>query len=73
MANLLMRFAESGAEVLLFNPRAHSWDEHFCWQNDSFDLLGKTPAGRATVEVLNLNDELRSGAKKLWFETGLLP
>lgn len=37
----------------LFNPRTHNWAEHFEWQGAR--LIGKTPAGRATIEVLNVN------------------
>jgi hypothetical protein len=37
----------------LFNPRRHKWSRHFCW--DGTLLVGKTPIGRATVEVLGMN------------------
>jgi len=37
----------------LFNPREDLWEEHFVVSG--IEILGKTPAGRATVRVLNMN------------------
>lgn len=42
-------------EVSLFHPRRHMWHEHFIWSNDSLNIKGLTPVGRATVEALELN------------------
>lgn len=46
----------------LFHPRRQSWDEHFALQG--VHLVGKTPTGRTTIRVLNMNSddqvELRS-------------
>ena len=46
----------------LFNPRSQRWDEQFEW--NGLSIVGKTPIGRTTVEVLDLNSdyqiELRS-------------
>lgn len=41
--------------VPLFHPRQHKWGEHFCWSADYLLVVGLTPIGRATVEVLRLN------------------
>jgi len=38
----------------LFNPRRHTWSRHFRW--DGPRIIGRTPIGRVTVEVLKLND-----------------
>ena len=62
----------TGREVSLFHPRRHAWNEHFLWARDQRNLLGKTPIGRATIAVLDLNGELRMQARQLWFETGWL-
>lgn len=43
----------TGHEVLLFNPRAHAWQEHFCW--DGVTLVPLSAIGRATVSALALN------------------
>ncbi|HVJ68392.1 MAG TPA: HNH endonuclease [Caulifigura sp.] len=40
--------------VPLFHPRRDRWTEHFVI--DGLHILGITPAGRATVAVLRLND-----------------
>ncbi len=41
----------------LFNPRQHSWSEHFIWSADGLLIIGLTPIGRATVATLVLNRE----------------
>lgn len=46
---------DSDEVVTLFNPRKDTWSEHFICRGPYFD--GKTPAGRATVQVLAMNDE----------------
>src|SRR5262245_11178787 len=38
----------------LFNPRVDGWSEHFRW--DGAVLVGLTPAARATIDVLRIND-----------------
>ena len=43
--------------VTLFHPRQQSWDDHF--ELRGIDIIGKTPAGRATVELLKLNASRR--------------
>src|SRR5258708_2462641 len=45
---------ETGELVPLFNPRTGTWSEHFAW--DGPILIGQTVEGRATIEVLNIND-----------------
>ncbi len=45
----------SQAPVTIFNPRNHIWQEHFAWSEDYLRIIGLTPAGRGTVEVLQLN------------------
>ncbi|MBN1395043.1 MAG: HNH endonuclease [Pirellulales bacterium] len=43
--------------VSLFNPRKDSWSDHFRW--DKLRIIGKTPTGRATVRLLNMNAKRR--------------
>lgn len=40
--------------VPLFNPRNQVWNDHFMIQEAI--ILGATPTGRATTELLNLNE-----------------
>jgi hypothetical protein len=44
---------ETGDLVPLFNPRRHSWPEHFRWEG--YLLVGQSAVGRATVRLLDLN------------------
>lgn len=48
---------ETGVCVDLFHPRLHVWNEHFVW--DDFEIVGRTPVGRATIAALKLNHERR--------------
>lgn len=44
---------ESGEEVPLFNPRTHTWAEHFRWDGER--LVPLTSMGRPTVAALAMN------------------
>lgn len=55
----------------LFNPRAHDWDEHFDWAGPR--LLGKTPIGRTTIDVLVINADDRVAFRYELIKEGLLP
>jgi hypothetical protein len=41
----------------LFHPRRDRWDDHFAFRKAY--IMGLTPSGRATVDVLVLNDARR--------------
>lgn len=43
--------------VALFNPRTDRWTDHFAWNGARLD--GRTQCGRATVDVLRINDPNR--------------
>jgi len=38
----------------LFHPRQQNWERHFTW--DGPFLRGRTRTGRATIQVLAIND-----------------
>ena len=42
---------------VLFNPREQHWDDHFAYRGPL--IVGRTPTGRATVVVLNMNESHR--------------
>ena len=46
---------ETGLITSLFHPRHQHWEDHFEWRGIS--LFGKTPIGRTTIRVLNMNSE----------------
>src|SRR5208282_5243773 len=48
---------ETGTLVPVFNPRTQSWQEHFALMGG--EIVGRTPVGRATAGLLNMNEELR--------------
>jgi hypothetical protein len=48
---------ETGETAPLFNPRTQHWFEHFRWSEDGLRIIGRTPIGRDTVEVLHLSDD----------------
>jgi hypothetical protein len=48
--------SETGVDVPLFDPRKHSWTEHFRWLG--VVVQGLTPTGRATVAALAMNRPL---------------
>ena len=47
----------TGQVTPLFNPRRDQWDSHF--HTVEFEIVGITPTGRATVNVLNVNSPRR--------------
>lgn len=56
-ANLTGVDPETGDITELFNPRQHTWEEHF--QIADVMIVGLTAVGRTTVLVLNMNEERR--------------
>lgn len=52
---------ETGAMVLIFNPRLDVWNEHFIWTEKGVLIAGTTAKGRATVELLDMNDVRHEG------------
>jgi hypothetical protein len=55
----------------LFNPRRHKWARHFRW--DGPFLIGRTPVGRTTVDVLKINDAFRLKLREALIEEGVFP
>ena len=47
----------TGELAPLFHPRRNRWEEHFAFQNTRIE--GLTPTGRATVQLLAMNDARR--------------
>lgn len=54
----------------LFHPRDENWPDHFSWSGAT--IIGRTPAGRATVFVLNLNDPDRVLLRQLLLAANLM-
>lgn len=47
---------ETGADTLLFSPRAHAWENHFRWEGAV--VVPLTPIARATAAALAMNRPL---------------
>lgn len=57
--------------VPLFNPRRHKWHTHFRWNGPI--LIGRTPIGRATVTVLEINLDYRIDFRQGLIDEGVFP
>ncbi len=55
--------------IPLFNPRRHKWERHFRWKGPY--LVGRTPIGRVTIEILAINEPLRVAVRESLMEYGL--
>jgi hypothetical protein len=69
--NIAGRDVKTGKLVPLFNPRRHKWPYHFRWQGAY--LIGRTPIGRVTVAVININDAFRVELREGLIEEGVFP
>ena len=49
--------SQTGQLVPLFNPRRDRWADHFVWSEDRLRIVGVTATGRATVAMLDFNDD----------------
>jgi|SRR6516162_391747 5-methylcytosine-specific restriction endonuclease McrA len=61
----------TGKIVRLFHPRRHKWSAHFEWEGPL--LVGKTAIGRATINVLEINDLDRVAAREALIIEGVFP
>ena len=59
--------------VSLFHPRQHRWREHFRWSEDGTRIIGQTPHGRVTVELLRFNEEKAVRTRMFWVMLGEHP
>ncbi len=57
--------------ISLFHPRRHKWSRHFHW--DGPVLVGRTPVGRVTIQVLAMNAPLRIALREVLIAEGLFP
>lgn len=62
---------KTGKRAWLFNPRRQKWHQHFRW--DGPVLVGRTPAGRTTVAVLQLNAPHRIAQRAALRAEGVFP
>ena len=60
----------TGGVEILFHPRRDRWTDHFVFQGAH--IQGLTPSGRATVEVLAMNDARRLELRRELPELGVI-
>ncbi|MCE9555992.1 MAG: HNH endonuclease [Planctomycetes bacterium] len=60
-----------GQHVRLFDPRKDLWTDHFEWKGPL--LVGNTPVGRVTIEVLAINLPYRVALRAVLIEEGIFP
>ena len=61
--------SESGELTRLFHPRFDNWSDHFVW--DGVWLRGKTPIGRTTIAVLDINHPDSLGVREALRDEGI--
>lgn len=59
---------QTGTFSFLFNPRTQNWAEHF--RLEEVTILGLTPEGRTTVNLLQLNSNERLAERRRLLEQG---
>ena len=67
------RDPQTGLRIPLFNPRLKQWHLHFMWSEDRLFIMGRTRAGRATVEALNMNLAQRVNLRRALLSLGEHP
>ena len=66
--NLSSLDPETGETVQLFHPRTQAWEEHFELRGAL--IIGKSPAGRATARLLDMNAVRRVHLRSALLEAG---
>jgi hypothetical protein len=63
--------AQTGKLVQLFNPRRHHWKRCFRWAGPL--LVGRTPIGRVTIQVLCINNPQALALRQSLIDEGAFP
>lgn len=63
----------TGEQTSLFHPRRDKWLEHFLWDGSGSRLIGVTDVGRATIVMLNMNNEVIVRSRLRWVSVGWHP
>jgi hypothetical protein len=66
--NLTAVDPETDQVVAVFHPRLQAWCDHFAF--DGAEILGLTPTGRATTQLLRMNDDDRIHVRAALLERG---
>jgi|SRR6185312_4969384 hypothetical protein len=69
--NLASIDPKDGRKAWLFDPRRHQWHRHFRWKDAV--LMGRTPIGRATIAVMQINAPHRVAQRQALMDEGIFP
>ena len=69
--SVVKHYYESGKTILLFNPRKELWVSHFAMLESGL-IVSDTDTGRATIEVLSINETTRVEGRLLLIRNGVL-
>ena len=61
------------ANARLFHPRRDEWSQHFRCDQQTGEIQGRTPIGRATIARLQMNRAAQIAARRLWVQLDLFP
>ena len=61
---------QTGELTRLFHPRRDRWEDHFGWEGPV--LIGRTPVGRVTVQVLRINGADAIAVRQSLLEEGVM-
>ncbi len=56
----------SAAAVPLYHPHLQVWPDHFAWNDDGTEIVGRTAVGRATAAALRMNRAAMIRVRRLW-------
>lgn len=70
-SDIASRDPDTGSMTELFNPRLQHWHDHFYLED--VVIIGRTPEGRVTVKLLNLNHSLRIAQRSDLLQVGDYP
>jgi hypothetical protein len=62
---------KTGKRTWLFSPRRQKWERHFRWVGPV--LIGRTPIGRATIALLQINAPHRVAQRAALIAEGEFP
>ena len=65
--------AVSEQTISLFHPRRDKWSEHFAWREDKTQIIGLTPTGRVTIELLTMNAQNLMNWRRVMLQAGQHP
>lgn len=64
---------DSHTPTALFRPNQDRWSDHFQWDDSGQLLIGLTPIGRMTVDLLCMNRPQMQRVQRMWTVVGEHP